>query len=118
MLKEKDITDGGTRIEGQYENDRNADSAELFKDIIREVYGVKDVIIAHHLVYVTEETRNGFKYQIVQEIPSADTLIFDHNVARKLWGGTWKTILTRLACEPPDSRDMLLYTLYYSRKLK
>lgn len=115
-LKLKDFSPVGTKLEGNYENDRNADSAELFKAIIREAYGVKDVIIAHHLVYVTREKRDGFDYEIVQEIPSADTLIFDHAVARKIWGDQYKSILTRLACEPVETRDTLLHLLYYSRK--
>lgn len=113
--KDKDYTPAGTRIEGAYENDRNADSADLFKRIIREVYGVKDVIIAHHLVYVTEERRDGFNYQIVEEVPSADTLIFDHDVARRLWGARWREVLTQLALEPAATRDELLARLYDGR---
>ena len=116
MLKTKDFSPMGTKLEGNYENDRNADSAELFKDIIREAYGVKDVIIAHHLVYVTVEKRDGFDYEIVQEIPSADSLIFDHAVAKKIWGEQWRLILTRLAAEPVETRDSLLHMLYYGRK--
>jgi hypothetical protein len=114
--RDKDFTPTGVKIEGAYENDRNADSADLFKEILREVYGVKDVIIAHHLVYVTEEQRgDGFHYQIVEEVPAADTLIFDHEVARKLWGHAWRANLTALALEPPESRDCLLAKLYHAR---
>jgi hypothetical protein len=115
QTKAKDFTPAGLRVEGSFENDRNADARELFKDILREVYNVKDVIIAHHLVYVVEEKRDGFNYQIVEEVPSADALIFDHGVARKLWGGQWRTHLTRLACEPCETRDALLASMYYGR---
>lgn len=102
------ITETGLRQEGGFENTRNAISADLFKRVIREVYGVTDVIIAHHLVYVVEEAHaDGFKYQIVEEIPSADTLIFDHGVARKLFGEGWAAALTRLALEPVETRDAL-----------
>lgn len=115
-LKSKDFTPSGTKINGTYENDRNADCAELLKDIIREVYGVKDVIIAHHLVYVTTEKRDdGFEYQIVEEVPSADALIFDHGVAKKLWGACWRDRLIQLALEPVETRDALLASLYYGR---
>lgn len=103
-----DFTPCGIRIEGQYENDRNAEAGELFKAIIRKVYNVKDVIIAHHLVYVTVEKRGGFDYQIVQEIPSADALIFDHFVAKTLWPSDWPKKLTALAMEPCETRDRLL----------
>lgn len=115
MAKEKDFTPVGTRIESSYENDRNADSSDLLKAIIREVYGVKDVIIAHHLVYVTSEVRDGFNYTIVEEVPSVDSLIFDHEVAEKLWGQDYREKLTQLALEPIGTRDALLAKLYYDR---
>lgn len=111
MTTATDFTIGGTRIEGTYENDRNAESSDLFKAIIRKVYNVKDVIVAHHLVYVTVENRDGFDYQIVQEVPSADALIFDHAVAKCLWPDAWQTNLTKLALEPIPTRDALLATL-------
>lgn len=109
MIPSNDMTESGIILEGNYENDRNARNAPLYKKIIREVYGVHDVIIAHHLVYVsTEKRHDGFVYQIVQEIPSADTLIFDHNVAKHLFGDCFRSNLAALACEPADSRDALL----------
>ncbi len=112
----QDYTPTGLRQEGAFENDRNADARDLFKSIIREVFNVSDVIIAHHLVYVAEEKRaDGFAYQVVEEIPSADALIFDHGVARKLWGNGWQDALVRLAMEPCDTRDALLAKMYYGR---
>jgi hypothetical protein len=116
-MKEKDFTPTGVRIEGAYENDRNQDSRELFQDIIREVYGVQDVIIGHHLVYQTEyKDEDGFTIQLVEEIPSADALIFDHAVIGKLFGEVEKNaVLTRLALEPCETRDAVLKELYYGR---
>lgn len=113
--KEQDFTPTGLRIDGAYENDRNADNADLYKDIIREVFGVSDVIIAHHLVYVAQEVRDGFTYQIVEEIPSADALIFDTDCAKKLWGDKWSINLALLAVTPVAKRDELLRKLYYDR---
>lgn len=111
-----DYTETGTRLEGQYENDRNAEASDCFKAVIREAYGVQDVICAHHLVYVKEEThKDGFKYQIVEEIPSADALIFDHDVAKKIWGADWQGCLTKLALEPTESRDALFTSMYNGR---
>lgn len=106
-----DHTPLGTRIEGTFENNRNAENAELFKCIIRKVFGVSDVIVAHHLVYVKVENRDGFDYQIVEEIPSADTMIFDHDVARALWGDQWQANLVSLALTPVEQRDDLLAAL-------
>lgn len=76
---------------------------------------MNDVIIAHHLVYVVEDHRDGFAYQIVEEIPSADALIFNHAIAKKLWGITWRDVLTTLAMEPEVSRDALLRRMYHAR---
>ncbi len=112
----KDYTAAGTRIEGSYENDRNADGSQLFKDIIREAFGVTDVIIAHHLVYVvTEKGPDGFSYETVEEIPSADALIFDHLVAQRIWGAKFRDVLVQLVLEPCETRDVLLKKLYYGR---
>lgn len=117
-MNTQDFTPTGVKIEGAYENDRNATNNQLFKDIIREACGVQDVIIAHHLVYVRTEMRGGFSYEIVEEVPSADALIFDHEVAAKIWGPGFLTTLSRLAIEPVASRDKLLASLYYGRPKK
>lgn len=110
------ITETGLRIEGNYENQRNADNSELFKAVIREAFGVTDVIVAHHLVYVTEELRSdSFKYQIVEEIPAADTLLFDHEIAKKLWGEDYLQVLQQLAIQPCETRDHFFRQLYLSR---
>lgn len=118
MTTATDFTPTGIKIEGAYENDRNVENNELYKAIIREAYGVTDVICGHHLVYQTEEKRaDGFTYQIIEEIPSADALIFDHAVARKVWPDNWQDNLTRLALTPVENgeRDKLLADLYHGR---
>lgn len=116
MSTATDFTPTGVRIEGAYENDRNAENSAVFKAIIREAYGVTDVICGHHLVYETREKRaDGFTYEVIQEIPSADALIFDHDVAKKIWGDKYLTILVKLAMEPCEARDKLLTDLYHNR---
>lgn len=116
MSMQADFTPTGLKLEGPYENDRNAENAALYKAIIREVYGVTDVICGHHLVYEKEDKRSdGFTYQIIEEIPSADALIFDHSAARKLWGESYLDTLARLAREPTETRDKLLGELYAAR---
>lgn len=112
----EDFTPSGVKIEGAYENDRNAEGNQLFKDIIREAFGVTDVIIGHHLVYEKQDLRgDGFTYQVIEEIPSADALIFDHDVAQKIWGEKWLGNLITLASEPCATRDKVLSALYYNR---
>src|SRR5262245_59590202 len=115
-----DFTPNGLKLEGKYENDRNAKNSQLFKDMIREAYGAGDVIIAHHLTYVAVEKRiengNEFEYQIVEEIPSADALIFDHDAAKRIWGEQpWAAVLGLLALLPVPARDEHLHQLYYGR---
>jgi hypothetical protein len=116
-MRKQDYTPTGLKLDGAYENDRNAEYSDCFKQVIREAYGVQDVICAHHLVYVVDEVRpDGFHYQVVEEIPSADALIFDHEVAKKIWGAGYKECLTRLALEPVETRDDLFSTMYKNRK--
>lgn len=106
----------GVRVEGPYENARNAASSDLFKRIIREVFGAKDVIIAHHLTYARDDKdHTGFAYETIEEIPSADTLIFDHEIAKTIWGEAWQANLVKLVLEPCESRDDLLAQLYNAR---
>lgn len=121
-LTDKDYTPLGLRIEGPYENDRNVQSKELFKAILREAYDADESIVGHHLIYVQHELRpdpdhpgNFYPYEIVQEVPSADALIFDHGVAKKIWGDAWQSHLTLLALEPVETRDALLKKFYEER---
>lgn len=107
----------GVRKEGDCENERNHRNRELFKAVIREAYGVEDVMIGHHLYYENCQTGNdGSPYHHPQEIPSADALIFNHDVARKLWGGEhYLAVLRRLASEPIETRDELFSHFFYNR---
>lgn len=90
------------------ENDRNAKSSELYAAILKEaIPGVSLVVASHHIFF----KRDG----VTDELPAADTLIFDHEIARKIWGGAYKEVLAYLSAEPPESRDALLRTLYENR---
>ena len=110
------MTETGLRLEGTFENFRNSNNSDLFKEVLREAHGVQDVIIAHHIVYVIEEKRtDGFAYQIVEEIPSADCLLFDHDIAKKIWGADYIAVLQRLVAEPCETRDELFAHLYRNR---
>ena len=119
MTTKEDFTPTGIKLVGPYENDRNTEHSDLYKAIIREVFSVTDVICGHHLVYQVEEQRaDGFTYTFVEEVPSADALIFDHAVARKLWGeAVWRQNLVSLALEPVETRDTLLKHMYENRSV-
>jgi len=93
------------------ENDRNARNSKLYTDIIREAYlGVNVAVAGHHLMFTFHGRAEP------EEIPSADWLIFDHGIARKLWGDIYIDVLSRLAIEPVEKRDELLAKLYYGRR--
>lgn len=112
----EDFTPTGLKVEGSYENDRNRAAADCFKRMIREAFGVTDVIVAHHLTYVAEDKRaDGFTYETVEEIPSADTLLFDHDAALKIWGANFKGVLRILACHPVEHRDDICRQMYEAR---
>ncbi|WP_368508131.1 hypothetical protein [Bradyrhizobium lupini] len=90
------------------ENDRNQNHSGLLTDIIKEVYGADTVGVGHHLMFSTPDGR-------VDEQPSIDTLIFDHDVAKKLWGDDYITVLAKLASVPQSERDTLLSDFFYGR---
>jgi hypothetical protein len=100
---------------GHDENNRNAKWAELYTGIIKEAFTVSGVIIGHHLTFVQYTVVDGFPYHIPQEIASADTLIFDHDVAQKIWGIYYEEALKSLALMPVKYRDGELSILYMSR---
>lgn len=118
MTTTTDFTPTGLKLEGTYENDRNGENRELYSAMIREAYGVKDVICGHHLVYMVEDKRaDGFVYQVVQEVPSADALIFDHGVMTKLFGAGAVPLMVKLAALPVEGglRDKALNDAFFAR---
>ncbi len=119
MTTQQDFTSTGLKIEGAWENDRNQNSMDMFKSVVRECFNVQDVICGHHIVYEAHDLRaDGQVHHVIEEIPSADTLIFDHAVARKLWGEThYLNALARLAMEPSETRDALLGAMLSKRHL-
>lgn len=107
---EKDFTPGGVKVIGAWENDRNATSRDLIHNVFRHLYGDNvQTIIAHHLCY---QIQDG-DYFVVEEIPSIDTLIFDHNIARKLWGDKWLSVLQTFAILAPEERDYAFGCYFY-----
>jgi hypothetical protein len=93
------------------ETKRNVDNIHIFEAMIRFAYeGVTLVVAGHHIMFM----RDGVP--VPGEIASADTLIFDHAIASRVWGKNYKAYLTLLAAEPIETRDQLLRDLYLGRK--
>ena len=86
------------------ENARNKRNAALYTLVMQRALGCKtDVLIGHHLCFEMEKdiaTEN--------EIPSADTMLFDHGVMSKVFGDRALEVMQHLARTPTDSRDEVL----------
>lgn len=94
------------------ENARNKQHAKLFEDIIRAAYGHNnDVLIGHHLTF--EEHGN---INTENEIPAADTLVFDHDLMGRVFGPQMYEVLHELAMLPVEKRDLRLAELFYGRR--
>jgi hypothetical protein len=95
----------------EFENQRNADNEALWREMIMMAYPDVDLVVAgHHIFYRRDGERQP------EEIPSADAIIFDHKIAQAVWGPHYKNILAQLACEPVETRDALLKSLFDERK--
>jgi len=92
------------------ETKRITDNIDMFELMIRQACsGVTVVVGGHHIMFLIEGR------PLPMEIPSADALIFDHVIARHVWGERYPDALSQLALEPTATRDALLRKLYYRR---
>lgn len=90
-----------------FETKRNTDNIDIFEVMIRKAFdNVTTVVAGHHIMFLVAGS------PLPTEIASADTLIFNHWVAQKVWGEKWGNVLASLALEPRETRDMLLRELY------
>jgi hypothetical protein len=93
------------------ENARNKEHAQLYADIIRTAFGdEQDVLVGHHLTFETHGDINT-----ENEIPAADTLMFDHDVMHRVFGGNAHVVMTELANTPTEERDAVLARWFYER---
>jgi hypothetical protein len=87
----------------EFENTRNKASAALFEHMLKIAFGECQVMVGHHI---------GMEFQgdlqTENEIPSADTLIFDHDIMRKVFGDDAVEFMQRLAAVPCNQRESLL----------
>lgn len=90
-----------------YENNRNRRNVDLFEDMLRRAFGSKaETLIAHHLTYEDGAVHG--------EVPSADTLIFCHEIMGRIFGERAIPIMRELASVPSEQRDALLSAFLYS----
>lgn len=95
---------------GPIETKRITDNMDLFEAMIREAFdGVGLVVGGHHIMFTIAGE------PLPQEVASADTLIFDHRVAQKIWGAGWIKTLALIAGEHHSCRDALVRQLFRDR---
>lgn len=91
---------------------RNKAHGELFAAIMRIAFGKEDdVSIGHHLSFQPHGDISS-----LNEVPSADTLIFDHNVMRAVFGDNAIPVMQRICALPADKRDDELQRLFDTRE--
>lgn len=98
------------------ENERNAANRALYTEVLRAAGLVNQEqggsIIAHHLCFSTTTDDGKF---VVEEIPSADTLIFCHEIMRTVFGENYLDVMMLLASLPQPERDETLRELFNHR---
>lgn len=88
-----------------YEQARNKQHAGLYEKILKlAALGTNcTVLVGHHI---------GFEFNgdidTENEIPSADTLIFDHEIMGRVFGSSAVSIMAELATIPAERRDARL----------
>jgi hypothetical protein len=86
------------------ENARNKQHAALYARLIKRAFGENnDVLIGHHLTFEDHGDINT-----ENEIPAADTLLFDHDIMGRVFGGDAKKLMVTLAMVPAEKREALV----------
>jgi hypothetical protein len=88
-----------------FENQRNKQHADLYTRFLRAAIpesGVA-VLVGHHVTFEI-----GGDLMTENEIPSADTLMFDHDLMKAVFGERAIAIMQKLASVPCEERDHLL----------
>lgn len=81
------------------ENIRNRTHSNLLTQLVKKAFGDEaNVLVAHHVTF------SGSDGNPV-EIPSDDTLLFDHHIMRAAFGDHALKIMAQLSQLPSDQRD-------------
>jgi hypothetical protein len=92
-----------------FENARNKEHAALYERLLR--IALKDeksisVLIGHHICFECDG-----KLDTENEIPSADCLMFDHDLMTKVFGDSAVNVMLALALVPMEVRDDTLKSI-------
>lgn len=90
------------------ENARNRAHAQLYTDIMHRAFGADaSILIGHHLTF-----EEGGDLTTENEIPSADTMMFDHDIMGRVFGAEARLIMAKLSQTPVAGRDAVLQSAW------
>jgi hypothetical protein len=96
------------------ETARNREHGDLYTRLIKKAFGGEyEVLVGHHFAF--ENATEGISSE--NEIPSADTVIFDHEIMTACFGEDAVRVMQELAATPCEARDMLLREIVEQRTL-
>lgn len=91
------------------ENDRNQQHADLFTRLLKLAFGPdahEIVLVGHHFVCEAQISPDAAEnLKTLNEIPSADTVLFDHVIMGKVFGSNYVSILVEMAKVPRHERE-------------
>lgn len=92
------------------ENNRNTHNGMTFIALIQRAWDNHEVVmVGHHFVIAPREAMRALDLSQNNEIPSADTLIFDHDVMGCVFGKSEALrIMAALSQVPREARETLL----------
>jgi hypothetical protein len=87
------------------ENARNHRNAKLFIAMLKEAFKGHEIctMSSHHICFMLDND-----FSTIDEIPSADTLMFDHTIMTRIFGYYAHQIMIHLASLPTKERDRFL----------
>lgn len=86
----------------QAENERNVAGHKTFEKLLKIAFGANEVVmVGHHFVLAP----GGDITKGVNEIPSADTAIFDHVIMKRVFGKQAINVMIACARKPVEERD-------------
>lgn len=89
------------------EGQRNRVNAALYERLIKAAFGQHvPVMVGHHLAFESDGTLAS-----ENEIPAADTLLFDHQIMGATFGAQALDVMRQLCAVPAEQRDALVTTI-------
>lgn len=87
-----------------WEDKRNSEGHKVFKRFFERAVGVPvDVVVGHHIIFI-----KGGDDAEPNEVPSADTVLFDHDLMGAVFGDKALPIMLTLAKRTPELRERVL----------